>query len=285
MPLTIAVIAPGHMGAGVGRRLTERGAKVVTPLEGRSQASIARAASAGMVPAAVSEIAHADLILSIVPPKQALSLAERLAPALTASNHKPLYVDCNAVNPNTAGRIAAVIEMAGCPFADAGIIGAPPRAGYDGPVFYVSGPQARRVEKLNGYGLVVRVLPGPVGDASALKMSYGGLTKGLTALGSVLALAASRAGVAEALHAELAASQPHLLAFLCHSVPGMYAKAYRWVAEMEEVAEFVGTEPGREIFGGIADLYERLTADFDRSNEDIGALSRFFEQSSPAKRP
>lgn len=284
MKPNVAVIAPGAMGAAVGARLVERGLRVITALEGRSQASIKRAAAAGMVAAPAAEIAQADIILSIVPPKDALSLAQRLSPTLSASNHKPLYADCNAVNPDTAGRIAELIAETGCPFADAGIIGGPPRAGYDGPVFYASGPEAGRLLALDDYGLIVRVMPGPVGDASALKMSYGGLTKGLTALGSALALAAERAGVADALHAELAASQPHLFAWLSRSVPGMYSKAYRWVGEMEEVADFVGPGPQQEIFAGIAELYDHLAEDFEGSKEEIGALAGFFEKKSPPGR-
>jgi 3-hydroxyisobutyrate dehydrogenase-like beta-hydroxyacid dehydrogenase len=278
MKPNVAVIGAGGMGAAVGARLTERGLRVITSTDGRSQASIQRAAAAGMVAATAAEIAQADVILSIVPPKEALSLAQRLAPTLVASNHKPLYADCNAVNPDTAGRIAQVIAETGCPFADAGIIGGPPRAGYDGPVFYASGPEAGRLLALNDYGLIVRVMAGPVGDASALKMSYGGLTKGLTALGSALALAAARAGVSDTLHAELAASQPNLLAWLSRSVPGMYSKAYRWVGEMEEVADFVGPGPQQEIFAGIAELYEHLARDFEGTKEEIGALAEFFEK-------
>ena len=48
----------------------------------------------------------------------------RFAPALTASNSKPVYVDCNAVSLPTTERVAAVIAPTGSPFVDAGIIGA-----------------------------------------------------------------------------------------------------------------------------------------------------------------
>src|SRR5690606_12041170 len=144
------------------------------------------------------EIAAADFILSIVPPGDALALAQSLAPALTAANKKPIYADCNAVNPDTVKEIAAVIAATGAPFADAGIIGGPPRAGYGGPIFYYCGADAGPLERLNDFGLVFRRVDGGVGAASALKMSYGGITKGLTAVGSAMLLAATRAGVAEA---------------------------------------------------------------------------------------
>lgn len=276
MPPTVAIIAPGNMGAAVGARLVERGVRVVTSLEGRSDASAKRAKAAGMTPAEDAEIAQADFVLSIVPPKEALPLAERLAPSLRAANKKPLYVDCNAVSPATVERIAAVIAATGCPFADGGIIGGPPRAGYDGPVFYVSGAEAKRLDAINQYGLVFRPMDGPIGAASALKMCYGGITKGLTAVGSAMVLAAHRAGISDTLHAELSASQPQLMARLSGSVPDMFSKAYRWVAEMEEIASFAGERAEREMFQAIAELYEQLSADTEVSKQEIEALAKFF---------
>jgi putative dehydrogenase len=231
-----------------------------------------------MVDASDAEIVAADFILSIVPPGDALLLAQRLAPALKAASKKPVYADCNAVSPDLVKQIAAVIAQAGAPFADAGIIGGPPRAGYNGPVFYYSGADAALLARLNDHGLVFRPVDGGIGAASALKMSYGGITKGLTAVGSAMLLAAERAGVAEALHAELAASQPNLLAYFQRSVPDMFGKAYRWVAEMEEIAHFTGGGPSREMYEAIADLYERLAADNRSEKADIGALAKFFEK-------
>jgi 3-hydroxyisobutyrate dehydrogenase-like beta-hydroxyacid dehydrogenase len=273
---SVAVIAPGGMGAAVGARLAERGARVVTLLEGRSEASVKRAVAASMTPVSDIEVAAADVVLSIVPPGQALALADRLQPALRAANRKPIYVDCNAVGPATVKDIAATISGTDCPFVDGGIIGGPPRAGYDGPSIYISGPEAVRVEWLGQFGLKVRAMAGAVGDASALKMSYGGLTKGVIALGSALVLAAERAGVADALRAELAESQAGMLTQLNRGVPDMFAKAYRWVAELEEVARYVGPREEAQIFQGIAGLYDRLAEDFDGSKAEIGALARFF---------
>ncbi len=102
----VAVVAPGMMGAAVGGRLVAHGLKVLTSLQGRSADTVARAKDAGMTAASDEEIARADFILSILPPGDAVSLAQRFAPALTASNAKPVYVDCNAISPadRRAGR-------------------------------------------------------------------------------------------------------------------------------------------------------------------------------------
>jgi 3-hydroxyisobutyrate dehydrogenase-like beta-hydroxyacid dehydrogenase len=281
MKPVLAVIAAGGMGSAVGARLSENGIRVLTSLEGRSAASATRAKAAGMIAASDPEIATADIILSIVPPKEALPLAQRLAPALRAANRKPVYADCNAVSPDTVKKIAAVIAETGCPFVDAGIIGGPPRAGYNGPAFYVSGDDAAKLDPLNAHGLVIRKMDGPIGAASAIKMSFGGITKGLIAIGSGMILAAHRAGVAEALHAELAASQPAVLAYLTRMVPDMFPKAYRWVAEMEEIAGFTGSEAEREMYEAIAALYERLAQDQEGAKNEIGALAAFFPPAKP----
>ncbi len=275
LPPTVAILAPGNMGAAVGARLVEKGARVVTPLDGRSAASRARAADAGMAAASDAEIAQADFVLSIVPPGEALPFAERLAPALSAANGKPLYVDCNAVSPQTVVRIAAVVEATGCAFADAGIIGAPPKQGQKDPRFYVSGAAAPRVAALGDYGLLVKVMDGAAGEASALKMCYASLTKGFTALGAASALAAERSGVAAALRAELSASQPQMLAFLDRNMPAMFSKAYRWVAEMEEIAAYFGADAERAMLDGAARLYEQLAADEAGARAEIGALEAF----------
>lgn len=276
MQPTIAVIAPGAMGSAVARRLADSGATVPTLLDGRSAATVARARAAGMQAADEAAIAAADIILSIVPPAEAVGLAGRLAPALGAAPRKPVYVDCNAVNVETVQAVAAIVAPTGAGFADGGIIGGPPAPGGPGPVLYLAGPDAARLGVLGDLGLRIRVLDGPVGAASALKMSYAGITKGLTGLAAAMILGASRNGAAPALHAELAASQPQLLARFEKGLPDMYAKAYRWVAEMREIADFLGPDdPARLIYEGMAGLYERLAADMAGEKRDIAALDAF----------
>lgn len=277
---TVAIIAPGNMGAGVGRRLTENRVTVLTSLAGRSEDSVKRAREAGMQPVEERVLAEADFLLSIVPPGDALRLANQLTPILTAANRKPVYVECNAVSPPTMLKIADVIAATGCPFVGAGIIGPPPKPGSANTKIYASGPAAKDVARLNDYGLIVRVLDGPLTAASALKMSYAGITKGFTALGAAMMLAATRGGSAEALRAELAESRPDFLRYLSSQVPGMYSKAYRWVAELDEIAAFVGEEfAENEMLGAAARLYERIAADVESGKDEIGVLDRFIGKS------
>jgi putative dehydrogenase len=281
MTPVVAVIAPGMMGAAVGKRLVDNGVKVLTSLTGRSAETAMRAKAAGMAAAGDEEIAASDFILSILPPGDAVALAERFQPALKASNAKPVYVDCNAINPKTVDRVAAVIAPTDCPFVDSGIIGSPPKPGDAGPRFYASGPAAPRFAALRQYGLDVRVLDGAMSAASALKMSYAGITKGTQAIGAAMMLAATRAGSADALFAELSSSQKDMFAWFKRGLALMPPKAYRWVAEMHEIAGFVGEDPtAHELYEGAAHFYERIAEDFDGDKKDVKALTEFLSKNS-----
>jgi L-threonate 2-dehydrogenase len=257
----IGLIGAGEMGSGIGGRLASRGVDVRTTLAGRSAASAERVQRAGIgtVEDLTAIARTCALVLSIVPPDQAVGVAEAFAAAYVAGATPAVFVDCNAVAPQTVDEIAAVLEAAGIHFVDAGIIGGPPSEGYQGPKIYASGPYAAAFEVLNAHGIFVKRLDGPVGLASALKMCYGGLTKGITGIGSAMFACAENAGLSDALAAEFSASQPALFAWLTRQIPTMYPKAYRWVGEMREIAAFGSQEPGvAAMYNGIADRYAAI---------------------------
>lgn len=276
----VAIVAPGAMGAAIAHRLTEHGIKVVTLLTGRSQPSQQRARTAGMVAVSADALVDVDLLLSIVPPASALTFAEQTAFALKSARRKPLYVDCNAVNPATVRHIHAVIAATGTEFVDAGIIGFPPVPGSkEGPHLYASGEHAAKLQVLSEYGLEIRVLEGPVGAASALKMAYAGINKGAIALFAAMVLAASRSGSVDALRTELSERDPHLLATMSERLPGMFSKAWRWSPEMDEIAEFAREDAvASEIWQTLGRFYERLGRDFAGEQREIDVLKRFFEK-------
>ena len=261
--VTVAIVGTGEMGAAVGRRLREAGARVVTTLAGRSAESVARVRGAGLdvVDENDSLVRDANFILSIVPPGVAVEVAKSLRDPLERAQSKPAFVECNAVSPATCRRIRDLLGTT--TFIDAGIIGGPPAAGTvdpaKGPRIYASGADAHLLKRLSQFGLDIAMVDGPVGAASGLKLSYAGLTKGFTALCATMMGAAEREGLAEAFRAELARSQPGFLARIDRAIPDMRPKAYRWVAEMQQIAEFVGNpDNGATIYEGAALLYQRI---------------------------
>jgi len=279
--IRIAVIGAGEMGAAVGRRLRECGARVMTSLAGRSAASVERVLSAGIevIDDDSRLLREADFIMSIVPPGVAIEVAQRFREPLLGAGTTPIFVECNAIAPATTRRIEEM--LLGVRFVDAGIIGGPPIAGTQdsakGPRFYASGEFAPELMRLAPYGLDIAVLDGPIGAASALKLAYAGMTKGFIALATAMVHAASRDGLADALRVELARTQPQFLARLERSIPDMFPKAYRWVAEMEQIAEFIGdNHEGAAIYGGMAQLYEWIASELQGGNGSaVEALAQF----------
>jgi 3-hydroxyisobutyrate dehydrogenase-like beta-hydroxyacid dehydrogenase len=280
--VTIAVIGAGEMGSAVGRRLHAMGARVITELMGRSEQSARRAAEAGLevVNDDQSLVSPANFVLSIVPPGVACAVAERFRIPLSRTERKPLFVECNAISPQTVGRIEEILGETGCSFVDAGIIGGPPPSDdlSTGPRIYASGRYAQTFASLGQYGLDIFVLEGPIGAASALKLAYAGLTKGFTALGSAMVGAAARHHLADALRSELARSQPDMLIRLERFLPAMLPKAHRWVAEMEQIADFAGDEnKGASLYQGAARIYRQITDELEAepSSDWVSALTAF----------
>ncbi|MBC7634698.1 MAG: NAD(P)-dependent oxidoreductase [Acetobacteraceae bacterium] len=276
--MKIAVIAPGMMGAAVAQRLHACRAMVAVTLEGRSAESAARATGLMQFPTVAALVSWADVVLSILPPGDALALARRVAPVLVPPGSAVIFADCNAVSPATVAGVAGALPGVG--FVDVGIIGGPPR-GYDaGPRLYSSGEAAPRLDELCQRGIDLRIIPGGIGAASALKMGYAGITKGITALDAAMALGATEAGAADALRTELAASQPEVFRYLQRSVFDMFPKAYRWVAEMEEISTFLGESPAAPIYGGAARLYAEIAADqsVPRQAGEVAQLRHFYRK-------
>ncbi len=276
MKPTVGIVAQGAMGAGLARVLTGHGVSVLTDLAGRSAASATRAAAAGMRAVEASELAGCDILLSVLPPGEALSFARRMAPLLRSGRRKPVFADCNAVSPQTVGEIERSLGDTGVVFADVGIIGLPPSDTDPGPRLYAAGHGGRSLTTLNDYGLDIRLLDGPVGTASALKMSYAGITKGLLAVASAMILGATRAGVADALAREFAESDPRLLEVLSRRIPNMLPKAYRWVEEMRQIGEFVLPDSAAAtIYQGAAELFDRIARDAAGNRVQSAALLKF----------
>ena len=273
---TIGILSPGDMGHTVGDVLRQNEARVITCLEGRSARTRALAEKAGIieVPTYRQLVTESDLVLSIMVPAQAMSAAEAVADALRGTDTPLTYADCNAIAPQTVRTLGKVLTSAGGTFVDASIIGPPPRTA-GATRFYASGLELETFLMLNRYGLDVRPLGDEIGLASAIKMCYASLTKGLTALCTELLTAAEVLGVSDALTAEFRLSQSALFERMEKGLPSMPPKAKRWIGEMDEISatfEHVGLTP--KILAGAADMY-RLVGETHLANLPPEARDRF----------
>ncbi|MEM1046295.1 MAG: DUF1932 domain-containing protein [Pseudomonadota bacterium] len=278
---TVAVLMPGDMGHAVGRALREGGRDVITCVTGRSDATRDMAVRAGMrlLPAFTDIAREADLILSILPPAAAAAQAQAVCAAMQEVGRRPVFVDCNAISPKTVQQIGDTVGRAGAAFLDAGIIGLAPGKGTP-PRFYVSGADPNPLMALDGLGIEVRAIGETIGQASALKMTYAGLTKGTWTLQTAVLLAARQTGVLDDLLAEFGHSQKAALAAMRGQIPRLPADSARWIGEMEEIAAtFADAGVTPDFHTGAAEIFRVLASTplAEETRETIDA-SRTLEQ-------
>jgi 3-hydroxyisobutyrate dehydrogenase-like beta-hydroxyacid dehydrogenase len=235
---TIGLIGTGDMGSAVGAALKRAGHRVVTDLTGRSAASRGLAARAGLedLGSLTHVVGAAELFLSIVPPAAAVELARRVRAALEESKTRPVFVDCNAVAPETMRPIGNIFADGGITVADVGIIGPAPRQGAPPTRFYVSGEGRARLLDLEVPELAVIDLGAELGRASAIKMVYAAMNKGADALYTAVLMAAGELGVRAELMAEFRDSQPQAAERMAARIPYLAATAARFTGEMREIA-------------------------------------------------
>jgi 3-hydroxyisobutyrate dehydrogenase-like beta-hydroxyacid dehydrogenase len=226
----VGLLHPGKMGAALGSALVTAGHTVLWASDARSEATHARATAfedAGTVPELA---ARSEVVLSVVPPHAARDVAAAVQP------FGGIYVDANAIAPETARSLGA------SRFVDGGIIGGP-----SAPRLYLSGAEAGAVAALfAGSPVEARV----VRDASALKCAYAAWTKGSAALALAVQEYARRTGVESELHGEW---QPRV------DEANVARKAWRWIGEMEEIANAFADEdlpPG--FHEAAAEIYRAI---------------------------
>jgi hypothetical protein len=118
-------------------------------------------------------------------------------------------------------------------FVDGGIVGSPPRE--PGTTrLYLSGAEAQTVADLFAGTVVGTVV---VADASALKMTYAAWSKGTAALLLAIRDVARANGVWDDLQAEWRTSAPELPERLAAAERSAAAKGWRWIREMDEIAD------------------------------------------------
>ena len=233
MNKTIALLHPGEMGAAIGAGLVSRGHRVVWAAAGRGAATRRRAENCGLenVESLARAAESADIVLSVCPPRAAMELARA---------------------------VGRVVEAAGASYVDAGIIGPPPIPGASVRLYLCGSRGAEIAALFDGCIMQAIALEGSVGAASALKVCYAAWNKGATALLAGIRALAEQEGVSAALLAEWSISLPEIPK-RSEVVTVSARKAWRWIAEMEEIAasfEAAGLPSGFHL--AAADIYRRL---------------------------
>lgn len=256
-PHQTGFVHPGQMGVTIAAAVRSNGHEACWASADRSDATLERALQYQLTDLGNLEKLCSDcvVVFSVCPPDQATTVAGQLADC----GFSGIYVDCNAVSPNSAGQVGDIVTAAGASFVDGGIIG-PPAINKGTTRLYLSGDKAPEVASLFPDSNVdARVISENIGSASALKMAYAGWTKGSTALLLNQIALARQQQVEEALLAEWKLSIPGLVDKLARESTSNAPKAWRFVGEMNEIADTLQQAGlSRQWFEGAAETYARL---------------------------
>lgn len=257
----VGLVNPGEMGASVGAAIAGRGHRVLWASIGRSEVTRRRAERGGLIDCnTLSKLVNsAEIILSVCPPHSAQDVAEAVADL----GFNGVYLDANAISPARVRHIDELISSNGAIFVDGSITGGPAWEPGTSTVLHLSGPAASAIAELfAGSPFATNVVSERIGAASALKMAFAANTKGTTALLTAILGLAEKEGVRpqlEALWGEEFTRQTQ------RRVAGNTAKAWRFVGEMEEIADaFAGAGLSDGFHLAAADTFARL-ADFKDS--------------------
>jgi 3-hydroxyisobutyrate dehydrogenase-like beta-hydroxyacid dehydrogenase len=256
----VGILYPGEMGAAVCALLVQRGADVVTTLQGRGDATAARAAACGaqVLDSVAHVVRRADVVVSLVVPSAAQAVARAYCDAADLAPADAIYVDANSVGPDKAAAMAKRVEACGRAFVDASINGLA-RNLTAGATLYLSGRRAGEVATLFDGAVRVQVLGAEAGRASAMKMLLGGLSKGMCALFAELAVLAERRGMLEEMLEATTRTYPGVMTVVGRMLPTYPRHAGRRETEMTELgrtARGAGMDP--RVIDAVRALHEDL---------------------------
>lgn len=266
--MKLGLLHPGAMGVSVGEAMRSAGHEVVWMSEDRSEATRQRAKRGGFNDCGnlAALVESVDGIVSVCPPEQALTQAR----AVISAGYTGMYLDANAVSPETAREIHALVGEA---FVDGGIVG-PPATQPGTTRLYLSGERAAEVVTwFQDSYLATPLVTGAPGSASALKMCYAAYTKGTSALLLAIRALAAAEGVEAGLLEEWAISQPALTARSEGAARGSAPKAWRFAGEMEEIAATFAAQDLPDGFHRAAsEVYRRLEAFKDQEGVSLESV-------------
>ena len=270
----IGIMSIGEMGFHWAKLLKTHGVEVLTYDKDRGEMSRKRAENAGVksVASMTALVREAELIVSIVVPFAAKRVAAKVAKAAIKAGRKDLlFLDANAISPMTADNIAKTLVPAGVNFVDGCIIGGASKMG-NGTIVYVSGPQASRVQALESFDIPIKVLGPKTNQASAFKVVYAGVTKGLQGLFCELLMGARRFGLLDEIRAQYEESFPGLLDKVSSSIIGLRIHAGRRAEEMDELKRTFNHHGMKSFMApAVQKVLEAIAALDVRQQSDNGA--------------
>jgi 3-hydroxyisobutyrate dehydrogenase-like beta-hydroxyacid dehydrogenase len=235
----ISFIGFGEAGQAIASGLREEGIEQIAAwdilfpaAEGAKLKAAGEKMGVKLAHSAAGAVANADMVISAVTAASSYEAAESVAPHLSGS---PYYLDINSVSPGKKQATAKLMEGR-ARYVDVAVIAAIHPKRHKTPLL-ISGPHAKSAAPLlQELEMQLRIVPGDVGAAAAIKMIRSVMIKGIEALTLECFLAAHRAGIVDAVAESMKNNYPGIdfKQIADYNLERMGNHGERRAAEMEE---------------------------------------------------
>lgn len=256
----IALLFPGDMGTQIAKELIRNHFKVITAGEGRSPRTLQNVKDVGIedVISLQQAVDQADVILSLTSPEGSLKLAEQVIPCLKNTENRPLYIDLNSNTPSSALMIEKMFSSANLRFINGAVMGASKDVP-DHATIVVSGIHRALFIGLFSAFFTIKDAGEKTEAASAYKLLFSMVNKGMNALFFETMTAAAHFGILDELNESLEAFLPGTYKDLIKTTPTYPQHLFRRIDEMKGLTEMLRSENlPNVIASGTAETFERV---------------------------
>ncbi|MDN5423397.1 MAG: DUF1932 domain-containing protein, partial [Chryseobacterium sp.] len=256
----IAVLFPGDMGTQITKALINHNFKVITAGEGRSARTLDNIRNSGITDtqSLQNTVEQADVILSLTSPEGSLKMAETVISCLKTTSNRPLYVDLNSNTPVLASSIEQLFLSVDVPFVNGAVMGASKDVP-DHAVLVVSGIYRSIFIKLFAPVFKIKDAGEKTEAASAYKLLFSMVNKGMNALFFETMTAAAHFGILDELNESLQEFLPGTYQDLMKTTPTYPQHILRRIDEMKGLADMLKSENLPHIIAsGTAETFERV---------------------------
>ncbi|WP_139259601.1 NAD(P)-dependent oxidoreductase [Chryseobacterium sp. OV279] len=275
----IAVLFPGDMGTQIAKVLIRHDFKVITAGEGRSSRTLENIQNSGITDKHYLQdaIEQADVVLALTKPEGSLTMAEHFISCLKTTSNRPLYVDLNSNTPALASSIEKLFSAVDVPFVNGAVMGAS-RDVPDHAVFLVSGPYRHLFINLFASVFKIKDAGEKIEAASAYKLLFSMVNKGMNALFFETMTAAAHFGILDELNESLQAFLPGTYQDLIKTTPTYPQHISRRIDEMKGLADMLKNENlPHAIASGTAETFERVSESDIFTNEKPEGVTETFQ--------
>lgn len=236
--MTIGLLFPGDMGLAIAEVLLKNNFRVITTSKGRSQKTIDNIKNTDIedLTSLQQVVDESDVILSINSPNKSVEIAEKINNCISNSFKNKIFIDLNSNTPESVTKIDQIFSLNNTTFINGAVLGASKDMDKDS-VIVLSGKSRKQIIDLFEGIFKTKDAGENIESASAYKLLFSLVNKGINAVFFEVMAAASRYGIVDELNTSLQIYLPGTFEDLKKTTPTYIDNIERRMHEMQGLSE------------------------------------------------